>query len=96
MAVEYYFQKHHTNQQSPWNEIKVSDKMFLELNVKPDKSKLHTTREGYHEDVERVGQDLKLDIYRVSQIFTLLKFIFNWIKIRGFLRKVETKHDNAT
>ena len=39
--------------------------------------KLHTIRDGYHGGVGRVGKDLKLDIYRVSEIFTLLKFIYN-------------------
>ena len=40
VVVENYFQIHHTNQKSPLNEINVSDKMSLELTIKPNKSVL--------------------------------------------------------
>ena len=73
--------------------------MFLELKVKPffsEEEKLHTTREGYHGGVGWVGQDLKLDIYRSSQ--NKLPF-WNSLIIepnkKRFLRKIDTKHDNA-
>ena len=40
VVVENYFQIHHTNQQSPLNEINDSDMMSLKLTIKPNKSVL--------------------------------------------------------
>ena len=59
---------HHTNQQSPSNEIKASDKMFLEFNVKPNKSVLF-----YAEVLEELDKIRNLTFWILIYDFVCLK-----------------------